>query len=237
MSLKANDCPYCGVMSIQTLGGHPNVKHVLCAEERRVLDAAYRRGEIQTVFDIGANKGEWSQERQQHFPNARFVLFEANPLHRPELEASGLEFYISALTRPGITEVEFFSRDDDAGSQGGSIYKETTAHYDAIEAVRLPATTLDAVAADHALPMPDFVKLDVQGAELDIIAGGQQVLRGARFVLMEMPLMEYNRGAPSISEYLVCMSDLGFAPITVSELHYNSRGVIIQMDFLFQAHR
>jgi len=201
-----------------------------------LLSRAYREGHILTVYDVGAHKGRWAEHMQRVMPDARFILFEANPRHKEELAATGFEHYIGVLSRPDIMEVSFFSREDDAGSTGGSTYKEKTPQYRDIEPVRWPARTLASLVAEECLPAPDLVKLDTQGSELDVIAGGRELIAQAKYVLMELPVVEYNRGAPSIDAYLSVMRDLGFLPAAVSEIHRYGP-IVIQLDLLFISRR
>jgi hypothetical protein len=46
--------------------------------------------------------------------------------------------------------------------------------------VTVPVTTLDEFVREHALPGLDVVKLDIEGAELEAIAGMTEVLSAAR---------------------------------------------------------
>ena len=164
------------------------------------------------------------------------MLFEANPLHQQELLASGFEHYVTVLCRPGVSEVAFYSKSDDVGSTGGSIYKEKTPQYQSVQAVCLPASPLLDIVRKHSLPPPDFVKMDVQGAEIDVIAGGREIIAKASYVLAELPVIEYNSGAPTLGEYLGMFGQLGFLPIAVSEIH-RYRTLVCQLDFLFMSRR
>jgi hypothetical protein len=49
------------------------------------------------------------------------------------------------------------------------------------------ATTLDRAVADFKLPMPQHLKIDVDGSELRVLKGGAAVLRGPqlRTILIE----------------------------------------------------
>lgn len=75
---------------------------------------------------------------------------------------------------------------------------------------------LDAVAAEHALPKPDFIKLDVEGAELDVIEGARGVLRSSRPRLF-IELHGHGAGDKSRGgECLATMLDeLGYAMVHV----------------------
>ena len=51
---------------------------------------------ITTVYDIGANKGEWAAEASKYLSGSEFYLFEANSTHIKSLERSGFDFFITA---------------------------------------------------------------------------------------------------------------------------------------------
>jgi len=44
--------------------------------------------------------------------------------------------------------------------------------------------------------MPDLIKIDVQGAELDILKGSMSIINKAKFLIVELQHTEYNQGAP-----------------------------------------
>ncbi len=190
-------------------------------------------GEIATIFDIGANHGGWASEIRAMAPKARLILFEANPIHRETLEASGFENFIGILSKPGVYECEFFTPESStAKSTGASYYKEVTPAFNEVKSTKLKATPLDELVEQNNLPQPDLIKIDTQGSELDIIEGGQTVFKNTKWVVMELPVVEYNSGAPNIQEYLSKMNELGFLPIGLSEIH-KFGSIVIQLDFLF----
>lgn len=76
------------------------------------------------------------------------------------------------------------------------------------------------------------MKIDTQGSELDIVQGGWSTLKAAKFIVLECPLVQFNEGAPNISEYLVKMRELGFIPWSTVELHF-MLNVFVQIDIAF----
>jgi len=70
--------------------------------------------------------------------------------------------------------------------------------------------TLDAVLARHAALGTSFLKLDVQGAELDVLAGAQRTLKHTDVILLEASLVEFNRGAPLIADVIARLRELDF---------------------------
>src|SRR6185369_5524551 len=119
------------------------------------------QGKLAVVYDIGANKGDWTRMVQRWLPASKFYMFEANESHRASLQAMQQVFHIGVLS-DRTREVQFFGD----GGTGDSYYRENTVHYDATASRVAEARALDAVIAENKLPPPDFIKLDTQGAEL-----------------------------------------------------------------------
>ncbi|MFV0444358.1 MAG: FkbM family methyltransferase [Planctomycetaceae bacterium] len=80
---------------------------------------------------------------------------------------------------------------------------------------------------------PDFLKLDVQGYELEVLKGGCQALRSAECALLETSVLSFNSGAPKIAEVVGFMSQEGFAIIDVAEMVYRRDRALLQMDLVF----
>jgi FkbM family methyltransferase len=187
-----------------------------------------RRGlEIGVVYDIGAHRGDWTRAARESLPDARFFLFEANELHAGALEATG-ERYFTAVLSSEEKAVDFFL----TGGSGDSYYREATERYAGVEPRTLKATTLDRLATLHTLPDPDLIKVDVQGAELDVLRGGRDVLGKAKLVLLECPVVDYNDGAPRMHEYLRFMDEAGFTVLDFLDCIWQG-GRMIHVDVLF----
>jgi hypothetical protein len=69
----------------------------------------------------------------------------------------------------------------------------------------------------HALPYPDLIKADVQGAELDVLRGAPKALEHAKLVVLECPIVPYNFGAPTIDEYFLFMDERGFTVLEFAD--------------------
>jgi FkbM family methyltransferase len=69
----------------------------------------------------------------------------------------------------------------------------------------VPQVTLDSVAAEHDLA-PDLVKIDVEGSELAVLAGAQQVLTRARPLLV----LESWPASPERPALFVRLASLGY---------------------------
>ena len=182
---------------------------------------------ITTIYDVGAHKGDWARKMRRHFKEARFILFEANPVHQTSLQATGLQYYCAALADK-IAQKPFYA---DGGS-GDSFYREAGKRYENVEPQTFETTTLAALKQKEDLPVPQLLKIDTQGSELDILAGFSGEIEKVALVYLECPLEPYNIGAPDSGDYLSFMRSHGFTPYAINEFH-RVRGQLVQIDILF----
>jgi FkbM family methyltransferase len=186
-----------------------------------------------TVYDIGAYRGGWTRLASQVFPDAVFILFEANADNAAHLRAAGLSHFTVALAAEDGEKALFLPRRGDA--TGTSLYRENSAHYGSDNLlVRTVATArLDTLVAAQHLAPADLIKIDVQGAELDVIAGAKIALSRCEALIAELSLASYNKDAPLIGDTLPAITQLGFHCVDICELHRAPTGNVLQADFLF----
>lgn len=208
---------------------HQKLIHTLISEKltKTLLYLQSKGILIDVIYDIGARHAEWSTNLNPSFKNCAFYLFEANEKCTPELEKSGFKFFISTLSSK-VGVVEFFTND----STGDSYYKENTTFYNEITSVKKETTTLDNLVFEKKISLPNFIKIDTQGSELDILMGASNCIDHASLIFLECPLFHYNQGAPDFSTYLSFMSSKNFFPYEICEHHYFD-GILIQIDVLF----
>ena len=186
------------------------------------------------IYDIGAYRGGWTRLAADVFPDAQFVLFEANRDHAGELAATGRRHVIAALgAEDDGTRAFHVPRAGDV--TGASLYVENTAHYAGQNRqVREVATArLDTLVARETLPAPDLIKIDVQGAELEVLAGAAGTLRSTGALVVEVSLVDYNKGGPLVAEVIAALDRLGFRCADLCEVHRNARNFVLQLDLLF----
>jgi hypothetical protein len=99
------------------------------------------------------------------------------------------------------------------------------------EEERLITERLDDIAAHLAGPL--FLKVDVQGAELQVLAGGAETLSRCELVQLEVALLPYNEGAPTILEVLTYMDDRDFVPLDICGFSRPNDIHLVQIDVLF----
>jgi hypothetical protein len=88
------------------------------------------------------------------------------------------------------------------------------------------------ILADHTHAF-QFIKLDVQGAEVDVLRGLGRYLATIDVILMEMSLVNYNSGAPLIDVVLRELRTMGFVLCDIVDEHRRLGGRLFQIDGLF----
>ena len=199
---------------------------------RRMLALKKTGFQPRTVLDIGAYQGHWAVTLQKHFPSSNLFLVEANPGHLPHLKKSGFDFTIALLGDKPKKSVNFYTTQPPYSNTGASIYKENTQAYKQSKIKKLPMTTLDAIVKKHQLRNIDFIKLDTQGSELDILKGGLKTAKQAKYILLETQVTTYNQGAPHLPQVLQFMGKINFKLYDLTQIHYH-QDKLSQLDLLF----
>jgi FkbM family methyltransferase len=167
--------------------------------------------EPKVIYDIGSCVLHWTNKAKELWPNAQYVLFEA--MHEAEFLYSGYDYHMGVLCDEDNRELKFYKNVERCG--GNSYYREI-GHPDSQSIFPIDryvietGMTLDTVVKQKKFPLPDLVKIDVQGAERDIIKGGKTVLSNAKHLIVEMQHTNYNDGAPQVSETGPYIESLGW---------------------------
>lgn len=186
-----------------------------------------------TIYDIGAYRAGWSRVASEIFPHANFVLFEANADNAALLQDFGHRHFIVALADTDGERTFFLPRTGDV--TGASLYLENTSHYagENLLVRNISTARLDTLVAANGLPPADLIKIDVQGAELDVIAGGSLAIDRCEALMAELSFVDYNKGAPLVADAMAAIAQRGFRCIDICELHRTAAGEMLQADFLF----
>lgn len=180
-----------------------------------------------SILDIGAYEGHWTKMIRQIYPTATNTMIEANKDKKEILEKIG-NTYIAVLGEQEGKEIDYF-RCKDGVPTGNGIYQENTQFK--FEPEKRICTTLDTLFDEH--DRFDLIKMDVQGAELDIIKGGLRTIRKSEALLLELQMTEYNLGAPMAQDVICYLADRGFEFIDIFDLMYLDNR-LIQIDALFR---
>jgi FkbM family methyltransferase len=167
------------------------------------------------VYDIGAAVLHWTRESKKNWPNARYINFEAVEQVEEFYKEMNAEYAIGVFSNENNKEITFYNNPVYLG--GNSYYKENEKYSPAAKDIyskefeELRYTlTIDSTVEMFNFPPPDFVKIDVQGAELDILNGMTNTLKTVKHLIVELQHVEYNLGAKQADESIPFIESLGF---------------------------
>jgi FkbM family methyltransferase len=133
------------------------------------------------LFDVGANKGEFTRRIMDTWGSASYQLYAFEPSHKTfEMLKSAVVASSSVhLINQGLGEKEetvdlYYDRE---GSGLASVYPRDLAFrkIDFKEHENISLTTLDIFCSKHHITTIDFLKLDVEGHELAVLKGGRRM--------------------------------------------------------------
>lgn len=167
------------------------------------------------VFDIGACVLHWTREAINVWPGSQFYAFEAMPDSEPIFKHFGIPYNIGVLSDKDGQELTFFENPEHPG--GNSYYQEndklSTNQPPRVEKKYI-SRTLDSIVKERGFPQPDLIKMDVQGAEYDILIGAKNTLKGCKHLILELQKVPYNKGAPLKDSVIEYLDSIGFKLIS-----------------------
>lgn len=195
-----------------------------------------RRG---VILDLGANIGDWTAAVLRVEPDAQIIAVEPAPEplevlkrrfgNRITIESRAVSNKSGSATfhitrGSSVASLHAPHRQTDAlyGGSGGWEVKET---------LEVETTTVDELAAGRPVAV---LKIDVQGAEREVLAGAAQTLPHTEAVLMEVTFVSHYQGDttfPGLHEY---MTEQGFELVGLSEPFLSARNTFLWSDACYQ---
>lgn len=190
--------------------------------------------EINSVLDVGAHAGTFTFECSKFYPNAYYYMIDGNHITEQYIMHSGIDYKITYLSDT-VKDTIVYKTKHNAFNTGDSLYRENTNYYndESLITQNITTSTLDEIFKNEKTF--DFIKIDSQGSEMDIIKGGLEMCKRAKIFLLEASVYPYNLGAPMFDELKVFMAELGFPHYKiVSDIHHpDNHSLLIQHDVLF----
>jgi len=186
-----------------------------------------------TILDIGAHFGNWTNSMKTIYNDSKYYLFEA--IDYDELKQfnndNNVKVY-NVLLNDKIEQVNWYQKKN----TGDTMFREKTFHFEDCEVIRRDTIDLNThILVNNILQESKniFIKIDCQGAEIPILEGSSNILANTDFIILEMPLFgQYNEGVPNFLEHISFMDKIGFVSYDILENHYIN-GFNMQIDTLF----
>lgn len=171
--------------------------------------------EPKVIYDIGSCVLHWTNRAKEVWPDAKFYLFEAMDEVAEIYDYFEYDYELGAFSDIDGKNIDFFQNTYHPG--GNSYYRENPEYSDGASIlftdnhiVKKISKTIDTVVENRGFMLPDLIKMDVQGCELDIMKGMEKCLENASDLIVEMQKVEYNKGAPMVNETMDYVISKGF---------------------------
>lgn len=223
------------LLSPRLLGALLRHRVLAGAEHRQVLSR-----QLNTVVDIGANRGQFSLAARRWAPAARVEAFEPLPgpadvFRRVFGGDGGVRLHPSAIGPVAETRAMHVSARDDSSSLLPISAAQTTMFPGTQEAglASVSVAPLDAFLGADDIVAPALLKLDVQGYEFEALCGCEALLKSFDWVYCECSFVEFYTGQKLADEVVAWLGVRGFRlERTFNPARDGERTV--QADFLFR---
>jgi FkbM family methyltransferase len=174
-------------------------------------------GSVLTIFDVGANAGQFAVEALDELPNAHIYSFEPHPQTFRRLTAVVSDprlspYQLAFGNQIGQTTLYVYGDTGGDGSLINSLVPNaqfpTRFGYSAKE-ISVPCTTVDAFCKEKGINQIDLLKVDTEGGDLFVLHGARRMMEQARirFVYVEFNTLRPEPGTTGgalvpISDYL-----------------------------------
>lgn len=178
-----------------------------------------------SILDIGANQGKWSEMCEElYLPKSCSLVEPQKDLNEALARKAGKFhrnwkiFPVALGSRASVLDLNL-TNNRAASSllrpMEGAVPGEWGTKSEST--VQVKVVRLDDLVAAGELPQPDLVKIDVQGFEAEVIAGGERTIEKSRRLVVEVSLTGIYEGQPLFYDVLKSLQNLGFTTDDITE--------------------
>lgn len=211
------------------------------------MDGLELLGSFDSVLDVGGNRGRFAEQARRLWPAARITSFEPIPaeakLNRRLAENRWHVEQVAISDQAGEAVLHYCVNQPSASTmqKPGSYRQERLGINDRFEEHTVRTQVLDFYVngvggAGAIVPGRLLVKVDVEGHELQVIAGARNTLAMAAAVIVECqqdPEIFLGAPQPGNVDRILRMSGLGFAGVLASFAPPDGKGRVVQFDGLW----
>ena len=194
----------------------------------------------ETIIDIGSNKGQFILLMEQIFPNKIVYSFEPiiemiNKQKKFFKYKKNITFHNLALGS-SICSKEFLitSRMDSSSFLKVVSNTNKSKNYSVIEKRDIKVSTLDEIFLNEKISHPILIKMDVQGYELEVLKGANDLLKKTDYLLLEVSENEMYQNQPTEKIIVEYRKNFNFEIyrsndwLKIQNTNFNQRDIIFQ---------
>jgi FkbM family methyltransferase len=174
------------------------------------------------IFDIGANYGTWTNIARNYFSSAQYFLFEPNPNIAHALRQNYKGQPLIRVVEKGvgaISETRKFtvhSRHD----SGSFVPDEVYARENGFEQLGIEIISLDDFMLSNKMEVvPDIIKIDAEGLDLDVIEGMKNTCLGKTELIFVEAAVLANSIANTMEKVVNKMNEAGYSMVDITDVN------------------
>lgn len=165
------------------------------------------------MVDIGAYEGGWTKDFLEVYPQSNILMIEAQPQKESILKLlknKNIDYIIALVSSDDNLEVNFYEN-------------ETASHINFSNIIDLNSTkivktkSLNTILSEKNITYPNFLKLDVQGHEIEVLKGCLNVLANVEICLLEVTLIKLGDNDVLFTELNNFMDAQGFQVYDITQ--------------------
>jgi len=180
--------------------------------------------DIKKAIDVGAHQGSWAKRFKMVYPDAELYLVDGKEKHKEKLSEYGQ--FIHGYVGQSKEKRTFYTSAKEMDESGNSLYQENS--NTPFRKKEVYTTPLKDLVPDQKY---DYIKMDIQGAELEVIEGSLSLFYQTKFVQLEVPVFQNNKGAPNFEQVVNYMANSAFKVFEIENIYYNNR--LMGIDIVF----
>jgi FkbM family methyltransferase len=186
-----------------------------------------------TILDIGAHHGDWTNSMKKIYNESKYYLFEGiNYMELNRFQNDKNVNVCNVILNDKIENIDWY----EMKNTGDSIFRERSRHFLNCQPIKKETIDLNTHILKNNLFQESkniLIKIDCQGAEIPILKGSTSILEKTDFIILEIPLFgQYNEGVPNFLEHILFMNSIGFTTYDIVDNHYINN-FNMQTDVLF----
>lgn len=186
--------------SIRGLGIY-NYENMSVSGENSFIDKTIKKiassNQNMLVFDVGANKGDYTLLLSRKIKNIKIFSFEPHPktfeMLSENCKQENVRLFNCALSSEE-GELELFDYKSKDGSSHASLNSEifSTIHKSSVVSHKVNVSTVDSICQQNGISEIDFLKIDVEGYELDVLRGAKRMLLSGSIKTIQFEFTQLN---------------------------------------------
>ena len=186
------------------------------------------------LIDIGAYEGSFTLDFLEVFPNVKVLMLEAQDSKKSIMTSESeknknIEFEIAVLSSEDNKEISFFENETASHVEAG-----TFVDLDFDKSSTKKTKTLDTILKNRNFSAPIFLKIDVQGHELEVLNGAAKTLNKVEICLLEVSFLDLGFKTPLAIEIINFMEQKHFQMYDITQFMRRPYDkALYQIDLIF----